>query len=109
MTRKSLAWLWPRLLLELELEEDGVVDGDGVVGVVEGAEEVEPGCWLGWLACESDDGGGGAGCCARETPTTPATLANESAQTPRPRIIEIARGTHMNRSSPCPIRTCGIV
>ncbi len=42
MTRKSLACL-PRLPLELEEEEFD----DELAGADEGAEEDEPGCWLG--------------------------------------------------------------
>ena len=48
MNRKSLACL-PRLPLELEEEElDALVEfADELEGADDGAEEDEPGCWLG--------------------------------------------------------------
>jgi hypothetical protein len=95
----------PRLLLALEEDELGEFD-DELAGADEGADD-DSGCWLGWLGCESAGAGaGGVGCCAR---ANPATLASASAHTTTQRIIEIPLGTRMNRSSPCPIRICGIV
>src|ERR1700722_3299649 len=105
MTRKSLAWVLPRLLLELEEDELGEFDEE--LGGADAGADDDSGCWLGWLDCESAGAGaGGAGCCACANPVRPASA---SAHTTRQRIFEIPRGTRMNRSSPCPIRICGIV
>src|SRR5579863_9047928 len=96
ITRKSLAWLLPCLLLELDEEELGDCAG--------GAEDDESGCWPVGLRCEL--AGGGGGCWAG---ATPARHINAAAHTAATRIIEDPWVTRMNRSSPCPIRTCGIV